>query len=127
MTVDDLRPAHMASNQRIVESLWCSEHAEEVFRITEKEAQNAWLLDPYELQPVDMVNLSFSLCIAVEEFRDDEVIEENPEGMRLRLVDGLGGSLGNFATGAMVSVRNDGIYFFRFMVLLFMALSLLCN
>ena len=65
--------------------------------------------------------------LVVPEFREHEVSEENPKGMRLRLVDDLSESMVNFATGCSVAVRNDGIDFFRFVVLLTMAFGMCCS
>ena len=60
----------------------------------------------------------------VPEFREHELSEENPH---VRLVDDLSESMVNFATGCLVAVRNDGIDFFRFVVLLTMAFGMCCS
>ena len=86
---------------------------------TEEEAsQGVALGTPVPLTRDHMERYNASRRMAMEEFREHEVSAENPLGKRLRLVDDLSESMVNFATGCTRAVRNDGVDFFRFVVLL---------
>ena len=97
----------MDSNERIVSTLWSSEHDEEMMAKTEEEAAKGWLGTPVPLTREHMERYNLSRRMAVEEFREHEVSAENPLGKRLRLVDDLSESIVNFATGCTRAVRND--------------------